>query len=145
MGKRGPKPGQKRKQEPYDQKTAKLTPEEQAIREENLKARGNWQANAVHSLCSKICLNTISDYRKLLRQLRKNVYDLHNAYRTQREKKKIESNIEKIKEELEDCEEFFDSDMFTMCTGVSGREEAIRKIKAVPDGYDHLLEGRNIG
>ena len=144
MGKRGPKPGQKRKQEQYDQKTARLTPEEQAIREENLKARGNWQADAVYSLCSKICLNTISDYRRLLRLLRKNVYDLNNAYRTQREKKKIEKDIENIKEDLEECEEFFDSDMFAMCTGVNSREEAIRKIQAVPDGYDHIIEGRRI-
>ena len=63
------RPYNKKKKEPYDQKTANLTPEEQALREENLMARENFQYEAMKHLRAEISLRAIYDYRKMMRKL----------------------------------------------------------------------------
>ena len=143
---------EKKKKEPYDQKTANLTPEEQAMRKENLEARKNMQDDAARNLCAAICLNSVHEYRVILRRikafgLRRMNYSAPITAKKKRGRpslvsKKDEEMLEKLMEDKKDLEEFFDSDMFVTFTGVSGKEEAIRKIKCIPDGYEHLLERR---
>lgn len=148
-------PYQRKPKEPYDQKTAKLTPEEQEMRKENLEARNNLQKDSIKTLYSAVCLATVKDYRRYIRKLRQ-CDQLLQVYKFQQKndflmtlkdrhqlKKKIENaekSIEELKENIEECEDFFDSDVFTTCTGVVDKNEAIRKIMAIPDGYDHVLE-----
>lgn len=136
----------KKPKQEYDQKTADLTYEERQERAENLEARAHWHDSAVKTLCSAICLGTIKDYRRHLRQLRLDEYRMrYDRLMTRKDKEKLEKQIETVRENIKDCEDFFESDMFVICTGVESKEEAIRKILAIPDGYDHLLEGGLIG
>lgn len=147
-------PIQSKKKKPYNQKTAKLTPEEQAMREENLQARKNMHDSAaVRNLCSAICLNSCHEYRALIRRIRAiRMRDM--AYtapipisrkgRPRKMPKREADILEDLMKQKKELEEFFDGDMFTSLTGVSGKEEAIRKILSIPDGYDHLL-GRRLG
>lgn len=135
-------PGNKKKtKEEYNQKTAKMTEEEWLMRQENLEARKHWQDDAAKTLCAAICLEAIKDYRRYIRLLRLYEFRKKSDFRmTRKDKNKLEKQIEEIREYLEECKDFFDSDMFVMCTGVSDSNEAIRKIVAIPDGYDHILE-----
>lgn len=139
----------KKEKEKYDQKTANLTPEEQELRKENLKHRKNMSDDAVRNLCAAICLNSCHEYRVILRRIRAlKMRDM--AYtapinikrKPMRLSKKDEEALEKLMEEKEELEDFFESDMFAILTGVGSKEEAIRKITSIPDGYEHLLERR---
>lgn len=135
-------PGNKKKEkEEYNQKTAKMTAEEWEIRQENLEARKSLQDDAIKKLYSAACLSAIKDYRKYIRLLRLYKYRRQNDFlMTRRDKKKLDEQIANIQENIEECEDFFDSDIFEMCTGVGDKNEIIRRIKAIPDGYDHVLE-----
>lgn len=146
-------PIQKKKKKPYNQKTAKLTPEEQAMREENLEARKNMNDSAVRNLFSAVCLNSCHEYRAVMRKIRAlSMRDLmytapiamKKRGRPRSISKKDSEELEKLLETKKELEEFFDGDIFASLTGVSGKEEAIRKILSIPDGYDHLL-GRRLG
>ncbi len=146
-------PIQKKKKKPYNQKTAKLTPEEQAMREENLQARKNMHDSGVRNLCSAICLNSCHEYRAVMRKIRAiRMRDMaytapipiNRKGRPHKMPKREADILEELMKQKKELEEFFDGVMFTSLTGVSGKEEAIRKILAIPDGYDHLL-GRRLG
>ena len=140
---------EKKKKEPYDQKTANLTPEEQEMRKENLEHRKNMSDSAARNLCAAICLSSCHEYRVILRRIRaiKMSSAMYTApigmkRKSARLSKKDEEALEKLMEEKKDLEDFFESDMFTMLTGVGSKEEAIRKITSIPDGYEHMLERR---
>lgn len=142
----------KKKKEPYDQKTAVLKPEEQAMREENLVARENFQYDAMRHLSAAVSLRAISDYRKMMRKLlameqadrieRKLFNSLDS--RRQKKAKPILDNpeLDKLREDIQECEDFFDSEMFTCCTGFANRHDAIRKImRLTPEKMD-MIERR---
>lgn len=93
-------------------------------------------------LMSAVCLMAIKDWRKASqklrvlnhKQLQKGPYNAVEKlaknpllYLSETEKKqKI-----KCQRVIAECEEFFDSPMFVEMTGVSGKEEAIRKIRFI--------------
>lgn len=108
----------------YDQRTAKLTPEEQKMREENLAAReAGYCDEGVRALYAAVALRTIKDYQRAI----------HN------EKHYIPVIAELTKKE---CEEFFDSEAFSELTGGCGTTEvrhAIENGKA-----DYLIYGRRM-
>lgn len=138
-------PGNTKKKEPYDQKTAKLTPEEQALREENPIARENFAPEGMKKLCAAICLRSVIEYRKMrkrliaMEQARTMAERLRVAFpkakrRGRPRTKEEEDPIEALKQDIEECEDFFESDMFVNCTGFNDRESAIRAIlKLTPD------------
>ena len=140
---------EKKKKEPYDQKTANLTPEEQEMRKENLEHRKNMSDSAARNLCAVICLSSCHEYRVVLRRIKmfKRSAAMYTApigmkRKSARLSKKDEEALEKLMEEKKELEDFFESDMFTLLTGVGSKEEAIRKITSIPDGYEHMLERR---
>jgi hypothetical protein len=139
-------PGNTKKKEPYDQKTAKLTPEEQALREENLIARENFNPDGMKKLCAAICLRSVIEYRKMrkrliaMEQARTMADRLRGAFPQAkrrgrpRQNRDEEDPIEALKRDIAECEDFFESDMFVNCTGFDNREAAIRSImKLTPD------------
>lgn len=140
----------KKKKEPYDQKTAKLTPEEQKMRKENLEARKHFMYEPMQHLSAAISLQAISDYPKLKRKLmvmerddkiEKRLYMSMSASRKKKMKPWTENPaLEKLREEVAELEEFFDSEMFTSCTGFSDRNQAIRKIMTLTPGTMSLVE-----
>ena len=145
----------KKEKEEYNQKTAKMTEEEWLIRQENLEARKCLQDDSIKTLYSAACLAAVKDYRRYIRKLRQcnqllQVYKfqkkndflmtLKDRHQLAKRIKNAEKSIEELKENIEECEDFFDSDIFATCTGVVDKDEVIRKIKAIPDGYDHVLE-----
>lgn len=149
-------PGNKKKsKEEYNQKTARMTEEEQLMRQENLEARKYLQDDSIKTLYAAACLAAVKDYRRYIRKLRQcsqllKVYKFQkkndffmttkDRYQLVKRIKNAEKNIEELKENIEECEDFFDSDIFATCTGVADKDEVIRKIMAIPDGYDHVLE-----
>lgn len=154
---------QEKKKEPYDQKTAELTPEEQEIRRENLAARAHYDAGGIKSLCSVICLQAVKDYPKMLRRLTE-LKDTAERMAKKRKKislppirksdekkrgpkkktaeERLRDRIDKLNEDVLDCEEFFDSEMFINCTGVGGKKEAIRKIRKMSPEVFMIIERR---
>lgn len=146
------RPYNKKKKEPYDQKTANLTPEEQALREENLMARENFQYDAMKHLSAEISLRAISDYRKMMRKLiameqadriEKKLYNSLDPRRQKKVKPILDNpELDKLREDIEECEDFFDSEMFASCTGFANRHDAIRKImRLTPEKMD-MIERR---
>ena len=143
---------QKKKKEPYDQRTAALTPEEQALREENLRARENMDRDGVMQLCSVICLNAIRDYPKMVRKLaemeqiesviKKFRKDRDPRGRKRKHPEKFKEDMEKLREDIQDCEDFFESEMFETCTGISGKQEVIRKIRKMTPAAFEAIERR---
>ena len=145
----------KKKKEEYNQKTAKMTEEEWLIRQENLEARRHLRGDSIKTLYSAACLAAVKDYRRYIRKLRQcnqllQVYKfqkkndflmtLKDRHKLVKQIKNAEKSIEELKENIEECEDFFDSDIFALCTGVVDKDEVIRKIMEIPDGYDHVLE-----
>lgn len=140
----------KKKKEPYDQKTAKLTPEEQEMRKENLEARKHFMYEPMRHLSAAISLRAISDYPKLKRKLmamehddeiEKRLYMSMSASRKKKLKPWAENPaLEKLRKDVAELEEFFDSEMFTSCTGFSDRNEAIRSIMKLTPGTMSLVE-----
>lgn len=128
--------------EDYDQKTAKLTPEEMELRKENLQAREAMDDSAVHKLCATICLGAVCDYNKT-RKKRAALIGRWGDTKLRLVPKPVQSKIAGYYEDLRGIEEFFDSDMFTTFTGMSGKEEAIRRINKVPRSYMDILERRD--
>lgn len=139
-------PRNTKKKEPYDQKTAKLTPEEQLLREENLIARENFAEDGVKKLCTAICLRSVIEYRKMrkrliaMEQARTMAEQLRMAFPKAKRRvgrprtKEEEDPIEALKRDIAECEDFFESDMFVNCTGFDNREDTIRAIlKLTPD------------
>lgn len=129
----------------YDQKTAELTEEERALREENLAARSNFSEDGMKRLAASICLSAIREYRKSKRKLAalKNVVRaIENGYPRVSSKTKLE--IDYLQASVKECEEFFGSEMFAECTGICDPEEAIRKIDKIST-TEEMLMGRMIG
>ncbi len=92
----------------------------------------------VNRLCASICLRAVVEYRKMKTTLMrmeaiKNYEDaMRLQFRDPRGRKKtnpdkFEERIAELKEDILDCEDFFDSEMFVNCTGICG-EDAIKKI-----------------
>ena len=143
---------QKKKKEPYNQKTAVLTEEEQALRAENLLARENFCHDGVKHLGAAICLQAIHDYPKALRKLRL-MEDIAKGraellrLRDPRGRKannpsKFEEELKEIRDEVADFEDFFDSELFVGCTGLSGKQEAIKRIMKLQPETLCLIERR---
>lgn len=140
----------KKKKEPYDQKTAKLTPEEPAMRKENLEARKHFMYEPMRHLGAAISLQAISDYRKLKCKLmvmehddeiEKKLYMSMSASRKKKLKPWTENPaLEELREEVAELEEFFDSEMFTSCTKFSDRNDAINSILKLAPGTMSLVE-----
>ena len=128
--------------EEYDQKTAKLTPEEMELRKENLQAREAMDDSAVRKLCATICLGAVCDYNKI-RKKRAALISRWGDTKLRLVPQTIQSKIADYYEDLREIEEFFGSDMFTTITGMSGKEEAIRRINKVPRSYMDILERRD--
>lgn len=128
--------------EDYDQKTAKLTPEEMELRKENLQAREAMDDSAVHRLCATICLGAVCDYNKI-RKKRAALLGRWEGKKLRLVPKSVQNKIAGYYGDLREIEEFFDSDMFTTFTGMSGKEEAIRHINKVPRSYMDILERRD--
>lgn len=135
----------------YNQKTAKLTPEEEELRKENLEARKHMQDEGVRNLCAAICLNSCHEYRRIMRKIR--AFDTRDIYTAPIEMKhkgrprrimsaKDEEALNHLLREKKELEEFFGGEMFAFFTGVSSKEEAIRKVMAIPNGYDQVIERR---
>ena len=133
---------QKKRWENYNQKTAKLTPEEMELRNENLQARAAMNDSAVRKLCATICLGAVCDYNKI-RKKRAALIGRWKDTKLRLVPKTIQNKIADYDDELREIEEFFDSDMFTLFTGMSGKEEAIRRINKVPRSYMDILERRD--
>ncbi len=131
----------KKKKEPYDQKTAKLTPEEQAMRRENLIARQNMDEDAVRQLCAAICVGSICDYKKKTKQLAI-LKEPWAGVKPRLIPKSVKEKIEEVKEEILEIEDFFESEMFVHCTGMENPKETIEHIRRVPRSYMTLLERR---
>lgn len=129
----------------YDQKTAELTEDERALREENLAARSNFSENGMRRLAANICLSAIREYRKSKRKLAalKGVVEaIENGYPRVSSKTRLE--IAYLQASVKECEEFFGSDLFAECTGICDPEEAIRKIDKISSA-EEMLMGRMIG
>lgn len=150
---RGEKMYEKKEKEPYDQKTANLTPEEQKLRAENLAARESVCFEGVRRLCAAACLRAVIDYRKMrkelaymeeARALRERIMGYRKAREPKGKKTKDKSKevLEHLRENVAECEEFFDSDMFVQCTGLNGKEEAIRKIMSMSETSVFAVERR---
>ena len=107
----------------YDQKTANLTPEEQAIREENLKCREDMNEKGVRSLMAAVCTRAILDYKKPAA--------CANA---------MGRSAMAVRTE---CRKFFETDIFKHTTGLHNPEKVVEMIKRIPAGYDRVLEGRS--
>lgn len=144
----------KKKKKPYNQKTANLTPEEQALRAENLAARKDFDPDAVKRLCSTICLQAVLEYRKMRRKLviMKPTIRFQEECRRERDPRGRKPSPDKpdryteeynqLLEDIADCEDFFDSEMFVQCTGLKGREEAIPKILKMSEVAMAAIKGR---
>ena len=128
--------------EDYDQKTAKLTPEEMELRNENLQAREAMDDSSVHKLCATICLSAVCDYNKT-RKKRAALIGRWGDTKFRLVPKSVQSKIADYYGDLREIEELFASDMFTTITGMSGKEEAIRRINKVPRSYMDILERRD--
>lgn len=128
--------------EDYDQKTAKLTPEEMELRKENLQAREAMDDSAMHRLCATICLSAVFDYNKT-RKKKAALIGRWGDTKLRLVPKSVQNKIADYCNDLREIEEFFDSDMFTTFTGMSGKEEAIRRINNVPRSYMDILERRD--
>lgn len=143
---------QKKKKEPYDQKTAVLTEEEQVMRAENLLAREHFCYEGVKHLGAAICLRAIHDYPKAIRKLRlmedinKGRVELRRLRdprgRKAQNPSKFEEELKEIRDEVKDFEDFFDSELFVSCTGLSGKKEAIRRIMKLQPETLCLIERR---
>lgn len=133
---------QKKKRKDYDQKTAKLTPEEMELRKENLEARNRMDDSALATLCSAVCLGAIRDYYKARKRRTVAMAPWVNA-NPKHVPKSVKKKIEDIDEELREIEEFFDTEMFTTFSGMSGKEETIRQIDKIPRAYVSLIERRD--
>lgn len=97
----------------YDQRTAKLTPEEQAMREENLAARERGFCDeGVRALYAAVALRAIRDYQQAIRTEKR----CHNP--------RLEAKLLKS-----ECEEFFDSEAFGDLTGGCGTKEVRHAIE----------------
>lgn len=114
----------------YNQRTAKLDEEDAAIRDENLAMRPHYNLDGIRSLCSMVCLSAVADYPKMLRQREKLMSALRLRLGAKR-KKMLENMLEHVNEDIQECEAFFDSDMFTNCTGFESGEQAIPMIRSM--------------
>lgn len=141
---------QKKNKEEYDQKTANLTPEEQEMRKENLEARDHFGTNDCRKLCAAVCLRAILDYKRMTKKLEqyheyvdfRNMTTKNARFKT-KVPKKTREHIEHLQKDIKECEEFFQSDMFTACVGLDGSLDEIKaKIKKIPRQYNVLLERR---
>lgn len=136
---------EKKRWEEYDQKTAKLTDEEKKMRIENLSRRGGYSLDAVKSLCSQVCLTAIHDYKKYRKKLGEymewiDLDEMRVKMNGMKVSEKIEKKILYLQEDIEECEEFFQSDMFTACSGFEGGlDEILRKIYRIPKEYEYLI------
>lgn len=136
---------EKKRWEEYDQKTAKLTDEEKKMRIENLSRRGGYSLDAVKSLCSQVCLTAIHDYKKYRRKLGEymmwiDLDEMKLKANGMPVSDKIEKEILHLQDDIEECEEFFLSDMFTACSGFEGGlDEILRKIYRIPKEYEYLI------
>lgn len=112
---------------PYNQRISLMSEEDRAIRDENLEHRPFYDDEGIRRLMAAVCLRGIADYRKAV----KRIWLCRNGdVRRDAERRKAE------------CEQFFDSGMFTEITGMSGKEEAVRAILRIPNGYESALERR---
>lgn len=132
----------KKRWEDYDQKTAKLTPEEQEMRKENLEARGRMNDDGTRQLCAAVCLGAIYDYKKAKKKLAP-FMAVWGDKSWNVVPKPIKKKIEEVEEEIRELEDFFESDMFTMFSATSDREQAVRMIDRIPSSYMTLLERRH--
>lgn len=105
------------KEKDYDQRTAPLTPEERAIREENLAARPGYRIDGIRALYAAVALRTVKDYKGAL------IAEKERRGKTKFARKNRNSL-------LEECEEFFNSEAFGEIT--NGLTAA--------DVYDRLME-----
>ena len=136
-------PGRKKKQkEEYDQKTAKLTPEEQEMRRENLEARERINDDGLRRLCAAVCLNAVGDYTKTKRKL-ENCKAALRGKNARYIPKKTKEAMETYEEDLAEMKEFFESEMFTGIVGMHSAEETIRRISTAPRFYMGIPERRN--
>lgn len=129
----------------YDQKTADLTEEERALREENLAARRNFSEDGMRRLAANICLSAIREYRKSKRKLaalKGVVQAIESGYPRVSSDTRLE--IAYLQASVKECEEFFGSDLFAECTGICEPAEAIRKIDKISSA-EEMLMGRMIG
>lgn len=124
----------------YDQSTAKLTAEEQKMREENLIARTRFQDSAMRRLATTICLHAVIRYRKARRKLA----CFHPDYVTGKRvpTSSVSQKINHLKKEISECECFFCSDMFALCSGCDNPEWIQSKIDKLPPDFEERLERR---
>ena len=84
---------------------------DEELRAENLAARPYYCDDGIRRLMTSVCLAAVEDY------LKPSVVKTHRL----------------------EIERFFDSPMFCYITGMSGKEEAIRRIRSVPRAYQSTL------
>lgn len=136
---------EKKRWEEYDQKTAKLTDEEKKMRIENLSRRGQYSLDGIKSLAAQACLMAIHDYKKYRKKLGEymewiDLDEMTLKTNGMQVSEKIKQKIQYLQKDIEECEEFFQSDMFTACSGFEGGlDEILKKIYRIPKEYEYLL------
>ncbi len=100
----------------------RIPPDILALYEENMEARKHYCDEGIRSLEIGICLQAVNDWRRPKTAVQANGWTLYD-------KEEIAENGGWVRKE---CEEFFDSDLFTSVTGMSGKEETVRRLSKLP-------------
>lgn len=115
----------------YNQKTAKLTEEEIAMREENLAARPYYNEDGIRAMLDAVCLRAVLDYRR------------PNGAATQSTGGKsipLAEKRERMIRVRKECEDFFKSGLFSRLTGIHDPDRALDLIEDIPLAYISAME-----